>query len=319
MKRLARIGGLAALLLVPACLDFPGPVPSPPNSLIFTDLTGIDNYGDMPFIAAGATLRLKVDENAAPAKLTSATSDHPERLGVKSFKSGLLVLQAGQAGIAHIDAKTATGESGHDFFVKAIASSSLAMPNERILGLPKEGIALPPGADYSFRLEHFDERGKELTGFGAEPISATPASALVLEPDSDNFHLVAPPTAGTGIDLHAGSIHETIDVADPATSVESIFLADGSAPAITQLPLSFPAYLATSHYYLGARLADGHYLLGPCDDFALDTVQGGPVVVTGAPDPSDPWRQLSLQFQFGTDVFSVTCFGKTVTYTANVQ
>ncbi len=304
MKRFACSVSLVALLVLPACVDWQDTHPH-------NDLT----FSPRGYIAAGATILLDVRQlNRGPAKLTSVTSDHPERLAVTSFEDGLVVLQAGETGIVHIDARTATSESGHDFFVKAIASSTLLF--EGSPGLPQEGIAVTPGADYSFRLEHFDERGNELAGFAAEPITATPASALVREPDSDSFHLVAPSTAGTVIDLHAGSIHESIDVVDPATGVQSIFLGDGSDPAITPLPSTFPARAGTAHYYyVGAQPADGHYLLGPCADFH---VQGGVGVVRTA-EPWDPWRGFALQFQAGSDVFSVTCFGKTVTYTAEVQ
>ncbi len=336
MKRLARIGSLAAVLVaLTACTDFKVGLN---KKLVFYDQTDTaKDHSGIRSIAEGATIYIGVsdDTKPGPTQLTNVTSAQPAVLAVQGFNSDLVTLHAGNAGTARITAKTATGtQDSVDLDVEAIASDrlDLAQPENTTYG-----FAMIPGAKLGFQLVHLDAAGAELTGFGAEPISATPASALVQpQQDSDGFDLVAPSTAGTSIELQGATLQQTIDVVDP-TSVASIDLARthltlGLAPPTPPAPplgSSFTedfsaqqlAYQeAIDVFDTGAYLADGRYVFGECPDFAFSAPGGASDYVSIPSDSGAPGRIFVLQFKkFGTATFSVTCFGRTATYAVTIE
>ncbi len=333
MKAFLGAAALAALVLaVPAC----GGEPGSENHFYFADQTGIgyDARANILPIAAGATIEIKVQDfrQKAPTQLTFVSSSDPAVLAVEVFQNDLLWLQAKKTGTARITAKTATNKDSIELHVHAIASSELYVP-EDISG----GLAMVPGADVRFRLLHFDASGTELTGFGAVPVSATPGNAVVPEHDSNVFHLVAPSSSGTSIDLHAGKLHYSIPVVDPA-SVASIGLVrplcqGDPAHHDTVLPKSlqveFPGQPIAAVYRVAAHLAGGGYVFGSCSDLALQpdakatdllSLYSDGVPCSGASALGGPSRQLVVEFKKpGTGAFTVTCFGRTATYTATIQ
>ena len=179
----------------------------------------------------------------------------------------------------------------------------------------------PDGGGY-FRLVYFDGAGHDLTGFGAQSISATPAGALDLRQDSDSFNLFAPPNVGTIIDLIAGTLHQTIEIVDP-TSVASIDLARPYVPAGADAETPVPTE-ATLEYALGdlfdivAYEADGRYVYGPCPDFAFAAPGSSDVVSLDTPPVGN--RGFIVKYaKPGTATFTVTCFGKTTTHTVTIK
>lgn len=338
MKRFARIGSLAAVLLaLPACSDFQVGLN---GKLVFYDKTDTaDNGSAIRPIAAGATIHIQVgdDTQAGPTVLTNVSSKQPAVLAVEGFNGNLVTLQAVKAGTARITAKTTAGtQDSVDLDVETIASDRLDLSQPE--NIPY-GFAMIPGAEVGFELVHLDAAGAELTGFDAEPISATPASTLVPpQQDSDGFDLIAPSTAGTSIDLHAGKLQQTIDVVDP-TSVASINLARShynllgiggpGAPPDPPLASSFTETFTSAElanqgamdvFDTGAYLADGRYVFGDCSDFAFSAPGNASDYVSIPAGMGPLGRIFFLQFKkFGTATFSVTCFGKTAKYTVTIN
>ncbi len=336
MKRLARIFGVAAVLAaLPACSDYQMGIG---GKLAFYDQTDTahNSASRIRPIAAGAIIQLEVWDGPSQdwARLSSVTSKQPGVLAVKTFSGDLVTLDAGKPGTARITAKTAAGtEDSVDLDVEKVASDRLDL-------FPPEdtpfGFVMTPGAEVGFQLVHLDSWGSELTGVGAEPISATPASALEPQPGSDGFRLLAPSTAGTSVNLHAGKLRWSLNVVDPA-GVDSIdlaraYLAIGSGTAKPPNPPfdssfteSFTSSALTHQaaadlFEVGAHLADGRYVYGECSDFAFSPAAGASDYLNIPADSGPPGRTFVLEFtKFGTASFSVTCFGKTKTYTVTIK
>ncbi len=292
----------------------------------FDDTDNAANYSGIRPIAARALVHMH--ECCAPG-LVNVTSSDPAVLAVTGFSGDAFTLHAGTPGKCRITATASSAEDSDstDLSVEAIASSKLVFGSSGWFGTVPASfpdVAMAPDAEESMLLTHMDSAGESLTGFGAEPVTATPASAVVPVTDSDAFRLVAPHDVGTIIALHAGALDYNLEVVDPAPATLELRAygprtTDGVGDKVGAAFTTVPGYGVLR---LDARLSDGRYLLAPCTDFSATS--SDPTVVALEPNQSgdahDAERWFLLDFNAtGTATLTLTCLGQTLSYDVTVQ
>lgn len=298
------------------------------GQLTFFDDTGSAS-GPNGIAPIAARSMIHMHECCTP-ELVHVTSSDPTVLAVTGFSGDTFTLLAGKPGKSRITATASSAKDSDsvDLSVEAIASSKIEFASSTFFGTVPASfpdLALGPDAEAWMFLSHMDSAGQVLTGFGAVPISATPASALVPAKDSDGFNLVAPHDVGTTIAIHAGTLDYNVDVVDPATAtLELRAYGPGTTdPAGDKLGASFTTVTGYEVFRLDAHLADGRYLIAPCSDFAATS--SDPAIATfDAQDTGDPTngpeRWFILQFTAtGKTALTLTCLGQTLSYDVTVQ
>jgi hypothetical protein len=286
-------------------------------------------------IADGASIHITVNDKAGnDVVLQSVTSSAPMVLKVTGFSDDVFTLRAAAPGASTISVKTASTHDAIDLTVEQAVSTVLDAftPNE-VVGEDQShffpDFAMSSASDVNFAITHLDAEQNALTGFGATPFSATPASVLSAPADSDEFELIAPPNGGSNVTLHIGSSSHDIEIVDApqAASIDLLKVVDGSfnwnqpLPPPVLEPQSFTTEQPGAAFDIVAHLTDGRFVFAPCGDFKFSVAAGGAdmvqLAIPTAPYSTwqDPVRQIGISFpKPGATSFTIQCLGQTRTY-----